>query len=223
MQTILSDFNWFRHADGYRIVGKRSLPGRLPPMDRIVANGDDRKAYRVDQIDVLYKKFAAVTTPDKLLEFVNLFGSLTDDGPEWDLDDRELMLAGGPYEGQSVSECLSHADMFRKLMNYRGKGRRYLGAYFRSQEYRRSRKLGALGSVQLQPDAAGDVHLRVVPHNLLQALQLQLGQVLAGERNFRPCLFCGGYFECGPGAKRGDSKYCSDDHRKTFNSHKRSK
>jgi hypothetical protein len=232
MQTILSDFEWFRHAAGYRLVNRQSLPGGQPPMDRIVANSNDRQPYQVDKIDVLYKHFAAIYTPDKLLDFANHFGPLTDGGPDYYLDDPGYldeegfvgMRVSGPYEGESVSECLNRAKMFRTLMNYRDKGRQSLAKYFRSPQYRHSDNLGPLGNVVLEPDASGEVHLRIVPHNLWQALQLQLGQVLAGERNFRPCRYCGQWFECGVGtAKRGDAKFCSDDHRITFNSLKRSK
>jgi hypothetical protein len=222
MQSILSDFEWFRHTGGYRLVGKR--PDGLPPMDRIVAKSDGRQPYQVDKIDLLYKQFADVDTPDKLLDFVTLFGPLTDDGPDYVLDDPELMLVGGPYEGESVSECLSHANMFRTLMTYRDKGQQHLARYFRSPQYRRSSTLGPLGSVHLDSDISGEVHLRIVPRSLLQALQLQLGQVLAGERNFRPCQYCGQWFECGgKTAKRADAKFCSDAHRITFNSLKRSR
>ena len=225
MQTVLSDFKWFRHKDGYRLVAKRSLPEGQPPIDRIIANSDDRVSYRVDKIDLLYKQFAGVDTPHKLLDFVNLFGPLSDDGPDFCfLDDSELINVGGPYEGQSVSECLNHAKMFQTLMTYRDKGQQHLARYFRSPQYSHSSKLGALGNVILQTDASGEVHLRIEPRNLLQALQLQLGQVLAGERNFRPCQYCGQWFECGAGAaKRADAKFCSDDHRITFNSLKRSR
>jgi hypothetical protein len=224
MQTILSDFKWFRHKGGYRIVAKRSLPGGQPPMDRIIANGEDREPYRVDKIDRLYEQFADVDTSDKLLGFTKLFGPLTDNGPDFILEDSELMTVGGPYEGQSVSECLSHANMFRTLMIYRDKGQQHLARYFSSPQYRHFTKLGPLGNVRLESGASGEVHLRIVPHNLLQALQLQLGQVLAGELNFRPCQHCGQWFECGGRTKkRADAKFCSDAHRITFNSLKRSR
>lgn len=155
---------------------------------------------------------------------MNLFGPLTDDDPDFILEDSELMTVGGPYEGQSVSECLSYAKMFRTLMTCRDKGEQHLARYFRSPQYRHSNKLGALGNVVLQPSASGDVHLRIVPRNLLQALQLQLGQVLVGERTFRPCQYCGEWFECGGRtSKRADAKFCKDAHRITFNSLKRSK
>jgi hypothetical protein len=62
------------------------------------------------------------------------------------------------------------------------------------------------------------------PGSLRDALWLQFGQAVTRGDQLRACLRCGDWFEVGVGTgRRADAKFCCDEHRKVFNSLKRSK
>jgi hypothetical protein len=62
------------------------------------------------------------------------------------------------------------------------------------------------------------------PSSLRDALWLQFGQAVTRGDQLRACLRCGDWFEAGVGTgRRADAKFCCDEHRKAFNSLKRSK
>lgn len=51
-----------------------------------------------------------------------------------------------------------------------------------------------------------------VPDSLLSALWLQVATAVSGNKTYRACVFCGEFFEIGPGGntgKRVDAEYCS--------------
>ena len=51
--------------------------------------------------------------------------------------------------------------------------------------------------------------LALIPKNLLNALWLQLAQVLTSETAVKSCLYCNELFEVGPGTgRRADARYC---------------
>jgi len=59
---------------------------------------------------------------------------------------------------------------------------------------------------------------------LRDALWLQFGQAMMREGQLRLCPHCAHWFETGLGTgRRKDARFCSDEHRVTFNSLKRSK
>jgi hypothetical protein len=59
--------------------------------------------------------------------------------------------------------------------------------------------------------------------SLLNALWFEAGEFLTRDAQVRECMYCGGWFETGPGiGRRADAKFCSDEHRIAFNSLKRS-
>jgi hypothetical protein len=54
-----------------------------------------------------------------------------------------------------------------------------------------------------------DLHLRVIPHNLIGALWLQLATAVEADSHYRQCPGCERWFRVAPGTKRSDSIVCS--------------
>jgi hypothetical protein len=61
------------------------------------------------------------------------------------------------------------------------------------------------------------------PGNLLDAMNLQLAQFVAGGNPLLTCQYCHAFFAAGRGAKRSIAKFCSDDHRNKYHNERRSK
>jgi hypothetical protein len=77
----------------------------------------------------------------------------------------------------------------------------------------------SLGHLCLIPDRVLGAQFQIAPTDLMQALWLQLGQVLASNIKLSTCLQCGKLFEVGVGAgRRADAKYCSIEHRTLYHS-----
>ena len=57
--------------------------------------------------------------------------------------------------------------------------------------------------------SGGIALVAIQPKNLLGAMWLQLAHALDGDRKYRRCEECGGWFEVGSDGKRPDSKTCS--------------
>jgi hypothetical protein len=175
---------------------------------RIVRRGGKLVPYRpFDKVDGLYRVFAnLVTTEEKLLEFVNRYGPLTEYGNQ---ECGEELLFG-----------LSHASEMGTLLSRFSAER---AAYFS--------RFGEKGLAWSRIDVAlafnpmtNKPQFRLTPPSLANALWLELGQALSSDASIRNCLHCGGWFEAGPGTgRREDAKFCSDAHRIAFNSRKRSK
>jgi hypothetical protein len=72
----------------------------------------------------LYLVFSKIKAPEGLLGFIKKHGLLTGNEPHYELDDPELMLASGPYQGDSVYECLKKAQFFNELLRHKIRGRR---------------------------------------------------------------------------------------------------
>jgi hypothetical protein len=51
---------------------------------------------------------------------------------------------------------------------------------------------------------------KIVPSSLLGALWLQLHQAVAGQKEYRQCAVCQGWFEISPKVSRASRRYCSD-------------
>jgi hypothetical protein len=82
-----------------------------------------------------------------------------------------------------------------------------------------------VGSVDvlLVPGTGADARPVMVmePRNLLQALNLELAQSVAGGASLLTCQQCGRWFEVGADAKRTVAKFCSDRCRNRFNYERR--
>ncbi len=245
MATLHIDFEWWRDPAGYQIgpaevdahvvyhapkhrplpnlpalpgqwglayvpFGIRVLLGsegaRAKPL-HIYRRGGELDRYRpLDAFDSLFAMFAKLRTSDDVLDFVERFGPLTRDGLDAD-------------KGELVEGVLAHADTLRDLF------------FFSTGD--RARRAAVLAGLQVNPFAemevtleldAGseDLKLRLRPTSLLDALWLQAVQHLSSGATVRQCQHCSQWFEVGPGTgRRLDAKFCSDQHRISFNSLKR--
>jgi hypothetical protein len=83
-------------------------------------------------------------------------------------------------------------------------------------------KIGTV-DVLLVPGTGPDARPVMVmePANLLQAMNLELAQAVAGGAALLTCQYCGQWFAAGRGGKRTVAKFCSDEHRFRFNNDRR--
>jgi hypothetical protein len=218
------DFEWWRDNAGYRYVP--AAPGNPEPSEmsakyqiiapimgpagkpaRIVRRGGKLVPYRpFDKVHGLYRLFAhRGTIAEELLDFVNRFGPLTEEG------NRD--------SGEEVLFAFAHASAMREVLSCPMTER---PAYFS--------RFGDKGLAWSRIDVAlafnpmtGKPQFRLTPPTLVNALWLELGQALVSDASIRNCMHCGGWFEAGPGTgRREDAKFCSDAHRIAFNSRRRS-
>jgi hypothetical protein len=250
MAKFLIDFEWWRDPTGYRMepveidppVVFHAPPHVSEPVERdtnpirppgdpcgvayhplgawglwskdgtllyIRATGGPQKPYRpLDVFQTLYEQFAKIKTRDDVLSFVEKFGPLTKDGLNSE-------------KGEIVDGVLMHARVMNVLFNL-----------LSGTPMERSRFLRHLHEnpfadleVTLGMDFdLRDLRLRFRPACLLDALWLQFAQRITGDATVRQCQHCGQWFEVGPGTgRRLDARFCSDKHRISFNSAKRTK
>jgi hypothetical protein len=220
------DFEWLRDEAGYRYVPaalgnpepsemsplyqaiepiRRAVSGGKPA--RIVPRGGKLVPYRPFDNDggKLYRIFASLgSTDEKLLEFVNRFGPLTEDG------NQEC--------GEEVLFALSAASVMRDLLSCSPAERAAYFSRFGELPWSRIDVTLTFNPMTNKPQ------FRFKPPMLVNALWLELGQALSSDASIRNCLHCGGWFEAGAGTgRREDAKFCSDGHRIAFHSRKRSK
>ena len=223
MAQLLIDFDWWRDPKRYRVVDVPLPKGRLVPIplgfrvrpdawerargsaQLIRRRGGELEPYRpVDRWPDLFKVFASIaTTPEGVLDFIERYGPLTQAG----LD---------PRKGDDVSVVMAHAETMADLLVDVSEGDTDL-------------IVGSQGlpltdiEVALVMDPASKMpRLEMVPKSLLSALWMQFGQSISPGANIRRCQHCRALFEAGVGTgRRKDAKFCSDEHRITFNSLKR--
>ena len=235
------DFEWWRDAKGYRLVSPWSsttavqtsstggvilsatgeilpgtgvvlpatlLSGDLGKPQRIVRCGGSLISYRpLITFDGLFRQFAnAAPTPEGILDFIDRFGPLTRPG----LNEEQ---------GENVSSLIEHVEAMRRILNEYSRGHTAgLAQILDTDEI----KLGAIETTLVNDPSTKMPKLQLSVADLLTALWLQLGQTLSSGATIRRCAQCGMLFEAGPGTgRRLDAKFCSDDHRITFNSQKR--
>jgi hypothetical protein len=235
MNPELAFFEWFRCPKGYRIanardvarVARRRHAEIYPDEEWIVANSDERVMYRcpMDHTASLVTVFAPVNTPEKLLRFVKQYGPMV----------RHVSCKWG----DSIPECLRRAQRVRELLRCKEQGPKKVAALYRAQmhalyvkEARRALPTGSEGSISfdhigiidLVPDSARGVRLRLTADSLIGAMVWQLGLKLSGATGFRECRQCGIPFEAGAGTDlRADSTFCCAEHSVLFHSRRRRK
>jgi hypothetical protein len=223
MSDLVRDFEWRRDGKGYRLE-ELSRPWKDLPLGVLQAidykgdpsakpivvrrKGGQLRVYRpLAEVDTLYLIFAALRTSEDVLNFVERFGSLTRFG--------EIL-----HRGDFVPLVLDQAAIFRNWIGARSEKRAALAKRINQDLNKISEGLNA----SLVVDAKGWVRLQVTPYDLLGGLWLQLALKLSGQTTVRACLHCGHWFEAGiRSGRRADAKFCSDEHRITFNSLKRTK
>jgi hypothetical protein len=207
MADLLFDFEMHRDSRGYELAKGRVVPkgGKRVPCGQLV------------KIDTLYRVFAGLKTPVDLLKFVKMYGLLTGEEPHYELDDPVLETVEGPLWGDSVHQCLKAAREFEQLLQAKQLGAKAVAAKLRS------RGMGTPAAIRLVPDVKQGARLKIRTINLLAALQGQLMQDLAGDVRVRACAYCAKWFEVGSGTdRRGDAKFCCDEHRRQYHGHTRS-
>jgi hypothetical protein len=203
MVQIIIDFDWRRDPLGYHLIEeqrsflvRRNGKGHAP---------EDTEHYRpLSGTDALFKIFVNMaTTPERVLEFVRRFGSLTWEG--WDAT-----------KGDRVDVVLHNARFMQQALRF--------STVDQNVPARCGLGPSALMAAVVWDPATQRPKWELRPNTLLDALWLQLGQALTGGSKFRQCEHCGNWFEAGQGTgRRLDSKFCSDGHRIAFNSLKRSR
>jgi hypothetical protein len=232
----LAFFEWFRCPQGYRIANARDVardhghnPDTYPDEEWIVPNSNKRITYRcpMDGTASLATVFANVDSPDKLLGFVKQHGPLLKTFTDW---------------GDTIAGCLRRAQRFRELLLCKEQGPRKVAALYKAQMYelyvREAKEAGLplptesempdsfwlIGTIDLVPDSARGVRVRLTTDTLIGAMLWQLGLKLSGATVFRECRECGKPFEAGPGADlRADSTFCCAEHSILFHSRRRRK
>jgi hypothetical protein len=232
MPTLPIHLEWYKDAGGYRLTNDD---------DYVVNCGGKLILTRpLENKDRLFKVFSNLTSADGLLQFVQqngLFYNPSYIGPVWsqmirtkkDLFHADVDANLGrrdrsfSSQGESVSDLLSTAALFRKVMLQSARGWKRvpqsLDLELSTRFYRKS-----LGEIGLHGDRRRGFRPTFTTNNLMNGLWLQLAGDVSGGAAFRSCARCGAVFETGPGtARRADSKFCSDLHRIEFNSRKRTK
>jgi len=221
MPTLQIDFTLTRDKRGYRIVPKEPLSPRRSGQsnldrilaakasnvaDRIIGNGGPLVPYKpLHKVPDLFKIFAKIPrTADGVLSFVNTYGHFTNAG----------IFCGS---GDMVPAVLEQAENMAKRLDRLSSSRPSLGPDI---------PITKLYGFVVADRASGGIALKLVPATLRDALWLQLAIALADGTKIRKCRFelCDEWFRAGAGTdRRADAEFCSDEHRKRFNSLKRSK
>jgi hypothetical protein len=160
---------------------------------RIVWRGSALKRYRpLDKFPQVFQQFAKVTTDRQLLEFMNRFGPLTDNGYK---------------SGENVASILTHAQQIRRLRDAYEAGRPAALAQIIGPKGMAIGE-GPIGDVQVRlifDPVMGASQVQLAPRNLLNGIWLQL----AGP--WRPCQHCGELFQID--GNRSVKLFCKPAHR----------
>jgi hypothetical protein len=213
MTTFLVELDWWRDPKGYRLEGSEANPRER----RVVRRGGKLVPCRpLDRCEDLFRIFANhVRSAETLLEFVNNFGALTRAGDD-------------PKKGDPVAELLDHAGRMRELLRLGSEPRLFSLGNGRLEEllstvWRLGLMLGGATLSLIIDPATQSPRLRFLANSLLDGLWIQLGRALSGGASFGQCRHCGELFQRGRGHRRIDAQFCSDEHRKRFNSLERSR
>jgi len=196
------------------IVLPPSLKPRVASSDhqRVIPSGARLEKYRpLAEYPALFQVFVKdAVDAGGVLKFINKFGPLTQDGTDKNV-------------GEKVSFAVSQAHAMHRLLE----------AYISDDESRLPRTLSTginIGKTEMAriemklvvDRVTQSPKLQFTVQDLLTALWLQLSQTIAGGHQFRSCLECTEFFEVGVGTgRRLDAKYCSDEHRVSFHSRRR--
>jgi hypothetical protein len=208
MANFLIDLTWQRHTLGYELLpaveGQPEEPflsrSGVGQSQRIVPKGLEGMFYKPMENSGLFVRFAGVRCAEDLLDFTNKFGLLTAEGYRL-YDDVPDVLG---HSANFRNWLLRKEDTQSRLSTIAGEDGIFL----------------ARSEIYIVRDKTGAPRLQYRATTLLYALWIQLINALTGEREFRDCLHCGRPFEVGPGERRLDAKFCTDEHRIRFNRRK---
>jgi hypothetical protein len=225
------NFTSRRDTKGYEIVGKMyfrragrggfqeiSPPdevssGRLEKPDaglrgsgpwisgHIVGKGGKMQEVRLSDWPRAYEEFAKVKAAEDLLKFVVKYGPLT-----YEYGAANLIY----YPQQVVLLLLDEAMQMRECMQ----------GGIRGGE---AKPYSHILSARLYKTKTGEMGIEMTPSSLLDALWLQFHDTESSGAVFRNCPYCKGPFAAGGNSgRRSIAEFCSEEHRKRFNSLARS-
>lgn len=198
------EFEWRTDPKGHRLV-KTKLG------DHIVRNGGKLKPYRpLDRFgNLLCREFARVDSGPALVDFVDRFGPLTKKGFEEGGEPVDILLKSA--EEMRVLEAIVTGGGYSQLARAFGPGTILATP-------------GRIETALIVDPLTRRPRLQLKIPNLINAVWLQMGQMLASDATLRSCLHCGAPFEVGLGTgRRSDAKFCSDKHRSAYNNDNRRK
>jgi hypothetical protein len=165
---------------------------------RIVGSGGELESYKpLERNENLFGQFASIENARGVLDFVTKFGPLT--------------FEGLGEAGQDVAAALKGARSMAGLLRAAGESE----TPTQLPLHRRS----VLLTLQISGGKA-----TMLPRTLLDAIWLQLAEVLSSGAQIRRCKQCKAWFAAGAGLGRsGKSTFCSDEHRILHNSLKRTR
>jgi hypothetical protein len=216
MTAFAIEFQWAVDEAGYdwvpgspsSIAANRQIPAQIVPRSGMLRAIHPLEAAGGE----LHRIFAStVGNPEALLDFICRFGPLTADGNRAHGEDAIIGLAGAETMARWLAAYAGAPEDYRKTLgpedNRKTYGDGFLGwvnAYL------------ALNPVTRRPQ------LRFLPVCLIDAMLLEFGRVVTSDAQLRQCVQCGIWFETGPGTgRRADAKFCSDSHRISYSSLKR--
>src|SRR6516165_6944065 len=196
------EFGSWRDRKGYH----------LDKFGRVLRNGKEQKdlerCYPLSSPD-LYLIFAnTCTTADGVVKFVNQYGPVTQLGNDIDRCD-------------NVKKVIHQAKLMQEIWKRSAGGQQW------PKEWAKPGRITTISSIDaaiVWEPVSRLPRWQLRPKLLLDALWLQLGQALTGRALIRQCEQCHRWFEAGRGTgRRADAKFCSEEHKISFHSHKRSR
>jgi hypothetical protein len=167
----------------------------------IVGKGGKMEGVRLSDWPLAYEEFAKVKTEEDLLKFVVKYGPLT----------YEYGAANLYFEPQQVVLLLlDEALQMRECMQGGKRGGE-------------TKPYSHILSARLYKTKTGEMGIEMTPSSLLDALWLQFHDTESSGAVFRICPYCKGPFAAGGNSgRRSIAEFCSEEHRKRFNSLARS-
>ena len=196
------EFGSWRDRKGYH----------LSKSGQVLRNGKEQKdlelCYPLSSPD-LYLIFAnTCTTANGVVNFVNQYGPVTQRGDDI-------------YRCDNVKKVIHQAILMREIWKRSAGGQQWPKGWAKPG---RITAFSSIDATIVWEPVSRLPRWYLHPKFLLDALWLQLGQALTRRALFRQCEHCGKWFEAGLGTgRRADAKFCSEEHKISFHSHKRSR
>jgi hypothetical protein len=174
---------------------------------RVIVPNSDRRVWCQPLTGEEFRVFASIAgSPEGALDFVQRYGPVA---------------SYAEVVADIVGSVTQNARAMRRLLDA------MTGPRWMSAELEDELAMASLGTIDFgfvwDPTRKAPAW-SFLPVSLRDALWLQFGQAAMRGAELRACLHCGNWFEVGVGTgRRVDAKFCSDEHRVTFNSLKRSK
>lgn len=240
MEALQIDLVWYKDKGGYQIENCGKDKNGADVLSIVRKGGELVKTRPFEQNELVFKAFESMaTSPQGLLKFVNVYGLLN--APAYDVAISNAGVTRKHYsaeafregpdgklqavrsiKGENVTDHLDTARVFRDVLRQSSQGWDNVPRRLDMELYNRLFD-ESVGEVRLIGYPKRGFRLALIANSLMHGMWLQLARSISGGAGFRICELCGGPFEVGPNTgRRADAKFCSDAHRREFNSRKRS-